>query len=91
MVSKVYVTRPPLASLIDTTRKSTRKAGQMRKAYFGERYGRLDTPTLEIEELGPSPRSGPLLLDTYDTTIVVPPGCEIALTAEESLVINTNG
>jgi len=88
VVSKIPIPRPPLASLIDTTRKSARKAGQMRKAYFGERYGRLDTPTLEIGEVGPSPRGGPLLLDTYDTTIVVPPGCEIALTPEGSLVIN---
>ena len=88
VVSKVYIPRPPLASLIDTTRKSTRKAGQMRKAYFGEKYGRLDTPTLEIEEVGQSPRRGPLLIDTYDTTIVVPPGSEIALTPEESLVIS---
>ena len=88
MVSKVYIPRPPIASLIDTTRRLTKKAGQIRKAYFGERYGRLDTPTMAIEEVSQSPRPGPLLLDTYDTTIVMPPGCEIALTPEGSLVIN---
>jgi N-methylhydantoinase A/oxoprolinase/acetone carboxylase beta subunit len=88
LVSKVYVPRPPLASLIDTTKKFTQKAGQIRKAYFGEKYGRLDTPVLTIEELGTSPRVGPLLLDTYDTTIVVPPVCNIILSTEGSLEIN---
>ena len=50
----------------------------MRNAYFGERYGSLDTPVLFMEEIGSSPRSGPLLIDTYDSTVVVPPGCKIA-------------
>ena len=87
LIFKIPVPRPPLASLIDTMRTSTRKAGQIRQAYFGERYGRMDTPTLNIAELGQNPRGGPILLDTYDTTIVVPPACEIALTPEGSLVI----
>ena len=88
VVSRVNIPRPPLASVIDTMRTSTRKAGQRRNAYFGDKYGRLDTPTLAIAELGESPRNGPLLLDTYDTTIVVPPDSEIALSPEGSLVIN---
>jgi hypothetical protein len=49
----------------------------------------LDTPILAVEELGPG--QGPLLLDIYAATIVVPPGCEIAFTPEGSVVINTKG
>jgi len=88
MVSRVDIPRPPIAKLIDTMRKVRQKTELTRKAYFGEKYGRLDTPILEIEELKQGPRVGPLLLDTYDTTIVVPPGCEATLTPEGSLAIN---
>ncbi|MGQ9674373.1 MAG: hydantoinase/oxoprolinase family protein [Chloroflexota bacterium] len=88
VVSRIAIPKPPLGSLMDTTRRSSRKAPEMRKAYFGEAYGAVDTPVLNVEEIGQRPRRGPLLVDTYDTTIVVPPGCEIVFTPAGSLVIN---
>lgn len=88
VVSKIAIPKPPLGSLMDTTRRSSRKALEMRKAYFGQAHGMIDTPVVNVEEIGQSPRRGPLLVDTYDTTIVVPPGCEIVFTPAGSLVIN---
>jgi N-methylhydantoinase A len=68
----------------------TRKAaGQKRRAYFGRETGFLDAPVLGEADIGPTPKAGPILIDKYDTTIVVPPGCEIYRAAGGCLVINT--
>jgi len=58
----------------------------MRKAYWGKSYGWLDTPVLQ--QVGQSPREGPILVDFYDTTIVVPPGCTIAVGNWGNVIIN---
>lgn len=44
-----------------------------RSAWFGPSWGRIDTPVCRREDLRHGAR-GPLLIDEYDTTIVVPPG-----------------
>ena len=46
-----------------------------RLAYFGPRLGRLRTPVITRLDLGNQPRPGPLLIDEYDATTLVPPGC----------------
>lgn len=49
--------------------------GGVRPALFALTDGYLDAPVLTRRtELGPGGMSGPLLVDEYDTTIVVPPG-----------------
>ena len=50
-----------------------RQAG--RQAYFGPEHGVVDTPVLSRGELDADPREGPLLIDEFDSTTVVPPGC----------------
>jgi N-methylhydantoinase A len=58
-----------------------------RQAYFGQKYGLLATPVLAREELGPSPHIGPLLVDEYDSTTVVPPGCRARLDKQGNIRI----
>jgi len=65
-----------------------RKGSKVRKAYFGPGHGLLDTPVLTLEEIGSIARQGPILIDTYDTTIVVPPDCRIGTSSEGSLNID---
>jgi len=48
-----------------------------RRAYWGPDFGFIDTPALDIDQLGKTPLEGPIIVDTYDTTIVVPPECSI--------------
>jgi len=48
-----------------------------RSAYFGGEL--LDVPVLSRAALGGEPRNGPLLVDEYDTTVVVPPGWSATL------------
>ena len=45
-----------------------------RPAYFGPRHGRIDTPVLGRATLTSSPRQGPLIIEEYEGTTVVPPG-----------------
>ena len=51
-----------------------------RGAYFGPEYGSLDVPVISRAELLDSPpREGPLIVEEYDATCVVPPGCRVTL------------
>ncbi|HZO26794.1 MAG TPA: hydantoinase/oxoprolinase family protein [Chloroflexota bacterium] len=45
-----------------------------RSAYFGIEHGTLDTPVLDRGDLDQTPRSGPLIVEEYDATTIVPPG-----------------
>lgn len=47
------------------------KAGN-RRVYFGQRWGWRDTPVVRRETL--TSTTGPLVIEEYDTTIIVPPG-----------------
>lgn len=58
-----------------------------RLAYFGPRLGRLPTPVIDRFDLGKEPRSGPLLIEEYDATTLVPPGCAAWLDALGNIVI----
>ena len=48
-------------------------SGGSRKAYFGRAYGLQDTPILGRKALSREWRSGPLIIEEYDATCVVPP------------------
>jgi N-methylhydantoinase A len=48
-----------------------------RLAYFGERFGWLATPVLGRGQVGASWRTGPLIVEEYDATTVVPPGARV--------------
>jgi len=58
-----------------------------RLAYFGPRRGRLRTPVITRLDLGNQPRPGPLLIDEYDATTLVPPGCTASLDQFGNIVI----
>ena len=54
----------------------------MRRAYFGPEHGPLDVPVISRAALLDSPpREGPLIIEEYDATCVVPPGCRVTLDA----------
>ncbi len=53
---------------------------QTRRAYFGPESGSLDVPVVSRAALLDTPsREGPLIVEEYDATCVVPPGCRVAL------------
>jgi N-methylhydantoinase A len=57
-----------------------------RLAYWGPRYGAIETPVHSLDVLA-TPIEGPVLIDCYDTTIVVPPRATIAPGPMGSVVI----
>ncbi|MDA1082476.1 MAG: hydantoinase/oxoprolinase family protein [Gemmatimonadetes bacterium] len=62
-----------------------------RPAYFGPLHGQLDAAVLSRNSLGRAPRPGPALIQEYDTTIVVPPGCTAAVDAHGNVILTIAG
>jgi N-methylhydantoinase A len=58
-----------------------------RRVFFGGDSGWLETPILRRSDLA-TPRSGPLVIEEYDATCVVPPGATASLDAGGNIVID---
>jgi N-methylhydantoinase A len=58
-----------------------------RQVYFGPEAGKAMAAVLSRRDLGRTPRPGPALIQEYDTTIVVPPGCEASIDSHANVVI----
>ena len=61
-------------------------AEHSRQAYFGPPWGVLETPVLERRSLH-GMRRGPLLIDEYDSTTVVPPFMEARLDDQMNIIL----
>jgi N-methylhydantoinase A len=59
-----------------------------RRAYFGD-HGRLETPVISRGDLSGG-RAGPLIIEEYDATCLVPPGARAELDAAGNIVIELN-
>jgi N-methylhydantoinase A len=64
---------------------------QRRDARFEGRQGFMATPVIGRDGLGRKPQRGPLIVEEYDATTVVPPGCTAALDAGGNIVISVGG
>jgi N-methylhydantoinase A len=52
-----------------------------RTAYFGARFGSRETPVIGRQALAATPRRGPVIIEDYDATCVVPPDATAKLDA----------
>jgi N-methylhydantoinase A len=59
-----------------------------RRVYFGRELGSLEIPVLTRQALQGGARSGPLLIQEYDTTTVVPPRSTASLDSSGNIVID---
>ncbi len=59
-----------------------------RAVYFGPGHGWQDTEILRRSDLAGETRSGPLIVEEYDATCVVPPGAKAGLDAGDNIVIS---
>lgn len=48
-----------------------------RRAYFGKKFGFIDTPVLDRASLTASWRAGPVIVEEYDSTCIVPPRARV--------------
>jgi N-methylhydantoinase A len=62
-----------------------------RKAYFGARHGLLDTPVIGREALEATPQPGPLIIEEYEGTTVVPPQATALRDAFGNIVVALAG
>lgn len=58
-----------------------------RPAYFGPEHGLVETPVIMRWDLGATPRRGPLVIEEYEGTAVVPPDCEASVDGAGNIVI----
>ena len=65
-------------------------AGRRRMAYFGRTHGWCQTPVLGIGEITAAPAAGPLIVELYDSTCVVPPGCTVSAGRFGSMTIDVD-
>jgi N-methylhydantoinase A/oxoprolinase/acetone carboxylase beta subunit len=64
----------PSISVVRSTRP---QAAAERKVYFGPDSGWVTAPVMRREGLTEKPLQGPLIVEEYDTTIIVPPGATV--------------
>ena len=69
-----------------TSSRPEPEPGPPRRVYFGSVRGWLETPVLRRSDLARR-RTGPLIIEEYDATCVVPPGAEAELDKAGSIVI----
>ncbi|MEE8630305.1 MULTISPECIES: hydantoinase/oxoprolinase family protein [Methylobacterium] len=60
---------------------------ETRRVYFGRDLGAHDTPVIGRADLGPVPRPGPLVVEEYEGTTLVPPGCTARLDPDGNILI----
>ena len=58
-----------------------------RSAYFGAALGEQTVPLLTRQELGADDQPGPMIIEEYDTTILVPPNCTARRDTWDNVVI----
>ncbi len=74
---------PDTAHALLTTRKSGAAASRL--AYFGPAAGQVSVPVIARADLAAGERHGPLIVEEYDSTCVVPPGWRARLDAAANI------
>ena len=57
-----------------------------RKVYFGPVYGQMETSVIDRPDLTAA-MSGPIIVEEYDSTCIVPPGWSASLDAQNNIVL----
>ena len=63
-------------------------AMSQRQVYFGPEFEALNTTILTRAMLDDQPRSGPIVIEEYDSTVVVPPDCQVSCDPQGNLIID---
>ncbi|MSQ70158.1 MAG: hydantoinase/oxoprolinase family protein [Betaproteobacteria bacterium] len=87
VVARVIRDEPMPAPVAAINARAGVPAGSARLAYFGERHGQVNTPVIGRADLASAPRAGPLIIEEYDATCVVPPDWSAALDGRGNIVL----
>jgi N-methylhydantoinase A len=80
------ISSEPLSDL--SGREGIGSKPKIRSAYFGAHHGVLDTPVIARAALEALDRKGPLIIEEYDTTVVVPPGWSARRDARDNICLD---
>ncbi len=58
-----------------------------RRVYFGPSNGWMDTPVVDRSALDGSAGNGPLIIEEYDSTTVVPPGWRVSVDGWSNIIL----
>ena len=90
MIATIRVTGRVLGAKnrIGTVTQTTEtKPEDSRDAWFGPEFGWLESPVVGRDSIPSAGRTGPILVEEYDSVIVVPPGCSARSDPSGSIVI----
>jgi N-methylhydantoinase A len=79
---------PAGARRIASLDPSASGAEERRQVYFGPAAGLLETPIIARSRLGETPRAGPLVIEEYEGTVVVPPDATAGRDADGNVLID---
>ncbi|QEH96848.1 hydantoinase/oxoprolinase family protein [Gluconobacter thailandicus] len=90
---RVVASRPPVRppEIRKVVAGGTLGEETTRMAYFGTRFGLLSTPVLHRYLLNTVPRLGPLIIEEYEGTTIVPPDCQAWRDVNNNVVIDLIG
>jgi N-methylhydantoinase A len=81
---------PSDAQLQRAGRRVARRIGPASRLAYFEPGGLVETPIVDRPELTAEPRSGPLIVEEYDATTIVPPGCTARLDEWGNIVLDVS-
>jgi N-methylhydantoinase A len=86
--STIAISKPATDGLSKNgTRIPKNTAVVIREAYFGPLYGTMQVPVASLDDISASSQKGPIFIDTYDSTIIVPPQSHIKRSENGNLTI----
>ncbi len=82
------VTQQTISLSSSSFNKISSKKSCSREAYFGPKYGWIETPLLTRSDLLGNLKQGPFLIDEFDTTVVIQPDCQVTVDDSENIIID---
>ena len=76
---------------IAVSRRPADQGSGRRMLYFGPRTGWVETPVIDRLDLDDAPSDGPLVVEEYDSTVVVPPRWRASLDSLKNIVLEGGG
>ena len=72
---------------LEMPQASAQSSASERSVYFGPNRGWIDSPVVGRSDLDGDSRPGPLIIEEYDSTTVVPPGWQVAVDQWQNIVM----
>ncbi len=66
---------------------STSQGPSQRPVYFGANHGWTDTPVVDRAHVAQNPGPGPMIIEEYDSTTVVPPGWQASVDRWQNILL----